>query len=106
QGRVDISSVMTAAEKARQRELDGRLAELNRVLARKPEGAEARSLLAARDTVRADLQRFRAELDVAHPMRRPPQEKPLAIPQALSDTLFVEYLVRDDGVAILAARRG
>lgn len=106
QGRVDMSSVMTAAEKARQRELDGRLAELNRLLARKPDGAEARSLTAARDVVRIDLQRFRAELDVAHPMRRPPPEKPLAIPPALSDTLFVEYLVREDGVVILAARRG
>ena len=106
QGRVDVSSVMTVAEKARQRELDGRLAELNRLLARRSEGAEARSLMAARDAARIDLQRFRAELDVAHPLRRPPPEKPLVIPPALSDTLFVEYLVRDDGVAILAARRG
>ena len=106
QGRVDVSSVMTAAEKARQRELDGKLSELNRLLARKPAGAEARPLMAARDAVRLDLQRFRAELDVAHPMRRPPPEKPLAIPPALSDTLFVQYIVRDDGVVILTARRG
>jgi CHAT domain-containing protein len=106
QGRVDVSSVMTAAEKARQRELDGRLAELNRLLARKTDGAEARSLTAARDAVRLDLQHFRSELDVVHPMRRPPPEKPLAIPPSLGDTLFLEYLVQDDGVVVLAARRG
>ncbi len=106
QGRVDVSSVMTAAEKARQRELDARLAELNRLLARKPEGAEARSLMADRDAARIDLQRFRAELDVIHPMRRPPPEKPLAIPPSLGDTLFLEYLVQNDGVVVLAARRG
>ncbi|HKS24254.1 MAG TPA: CHAT domain-containing protein, partial [Thermoanaerobaculia bacterium] len=40
------------------------------------------------------------------PLRRPPPEKPLAIPPAMRGTLFVEYLVRDDGVAILTARRG
>ncbi|HUR79844.1 MAG TPA: CHAT domain-containing protein [Thermoanaerobaculia bacterium] len=106
QGRVDVSAVMTAAEKARQRELDGKLAELNRLLARKSEGVEARSLATDRDAVRVDLQRFRAELDVVHPMRRPPPEKPLTIPPALGDTLFVEYLVGDDGVAIFAVRRG
>lgn len=106
QGRVDVAAVMTPAEKARQRELDTKLAELNRVLARKPDGAEARSLMAARDAARLDVQRFREELDVVHPLRRPPPEKPLAIPPALRDTLFVEYLVRDGGVAILAAHRG
>lgn len=106
QGRVDIASVMTAAEKMRQHELDGKLVELNRLLARKPAGEEAQSLMAARDAVRIDLQRFRGELDVVHPLRRPEPEKPLAIPAALSDTLFVEYLVRDDGVVILSARRG
>src|SRR5204862_5418679 len=64
------------------------------------------SRAAARGASHTDLQRCRDELDVAHPLRRPPPEKALAIPPALRGTLFVEYLVRDDGVVILAARRG
>jgi len=106
EGRVDIAAVMTPAEKARQHDLDARLAELNRRFAATPGGAEARSLANARDAVRVNLQRFRAELDVAHPLRRPPKEAPLAIPAAMGGTLFVEYLVREGGVVILTARRG
>jgi len=106
EGRVDIAAVMTPAEKARQHDLDARLAELNRLLAAKSGGAEARSLANARDALRVDLQRFRAELDVAHPLRRPPKEAPLAVPPAMRGTLFVEYIVRDGGVVILTARRG
>ncbi len=107
QGKIDVSAAMTEAEKTRERDLNLKLDHLNRALAARPNEKEARALRAERDAVRVDLERFRQEIEVMHPLlpRQQAGERPVRIPPALRDALLVEYVVRDRRVLILTARR-
>jgi len=105
QGKIDVTATMEPVEKERERELNARLAELNRVLLENPKNEEAHK---TRDAARLDLDRFRDELSVSRPavrLRRALSGAPVAIPAELADTVVIEYVVRDEGVLAISARR-
>ena len=99
QGQVDLSLTMAAEERTHERDLDGRLASLNRASlasSGKPDADLRRKL----DDARHALERFRSELYLRHPQivaRRLRDRDPLAAAAGLlpAETAALEFVVLD-----------
>lgn len=108
-GHLDLSAWMTGDEKARQRQLEEKLAAANRA-----------ALAASRETVREtaeavsaarlELRRFHTELYALHPQLRARagagEDAILEVPRALGDVAIVQYVVTETDVLAFVIARG
>lgn len=96
-GQVDLSPTMTAEERERQAELEKRHATANRAyLAAAQEQRPLEALRSAKDEARAELDRFRTEMRVLHPVlarRWSDDVETIALPETDEPVTVVEYVV-------------
>lgn len=98
-GRVDLSAGLDPTKRARERELEQAIADVNRRLLATSDTAMLAQLENERDEARLALRRFRSELHAMHPQldrHRPESTEADWQPAVAQDELVLELAVADD----------